>query len=76
MAGEIFLALGTNIGDKRQNLLESIRKLEENGIKFLRSSPIYKTPALLLPNSSEYWNIPFLNCIIEVDTNKKIIIYL
>lgn len=71
MAGEIFLALGTNIGDKRQNLLESIRKLEENGIKFLRSSPIYKTPALLLPNSSEYWNIPFLNCIIEVDTNKN-----
>ncbi len=64
----IYLALGTNLGDRRNNLETAVRKLEENGVKFLESSPVYRTPALLLKGSPDDWNRPFLNCIIKVDT--------
>lgn len=64
----IYLALGTNFGDRRNNLETAVRKLEENGVKFVESSPIYRTPALLLKGSPSDWNRPFLNCMIRVDT--------
>lgn len=65
----IYLALGSNFGNKKQNLELAIKKLEENKIFFVECSPIYRTPALLLKNSPDEWNIPYLNCIIKVDTN-------
>ena len=65
----VYLALGTNLGDRRNNLETAIKKLEENGVRFLESSPVYRTPALLLKGSPDDWNKPFLNCIIKVDTD-------
>lgn len=66
---KIYLALGTNLGSKRDNLNTAIAKLESKNVKFIKSSPVYSTPALLLPNSPSDWNIPFLNCVIEAKTN-------
>lgn len=65
----VYLALGSNLGDRRRNLEISIQKLEENGVKFVETSPIYRTPALLLKGSPNEWNLPFLNCIIKVATD-------
>lgn len=65
----IYLALGTNLGDRRQNLLKAISLLEKNNIKIIEVSPVYITPALLLFGSPSDWNIPFYNCVIKVDTN-------
>lgn len=65
---KIFLALGSNLGDTKENFIIAINKLQENGVKFIKSSPLYNTPALLLPSSPISWDIPYLNCIIEVET--------
>lgn len=65
----VYLALGSNLGKTKENFELSIKKLEEYGIEFIESSPLYKTPALLLENSHIEWNIPYLNCIIKVRTN-------
>lgn len=65
----IYLALGTNLGNRRENLNNSIILLETFGVKFIESSPIYKTPALLLEGSPLDWNKPYLNCVIKVQSN-------
>lgn len=65
---KVYLALGTNLGNKKENINKAIAKLESKDVKFIKSSPIYTTPALLLPKSPSEWNIPFLNCVIETET--------
>ena len=71
MNKNIYLALGSNLGDKKQNFITAIDKLKESGVNFIKSSPLYKTPALLLDGSPDYWNIPYLNCVIQVNTNES-----
>ncbi len=71
MNNKIFLALGSNLGNREENLINSIKKLEENNVKFVKTSPVYRTPALLLDNSPNYWNIPFSNCVIQVETKES-----
>ena len=63
-----YLALGSNLGDRRENLELAIAKLGEHGIEFVESSPVYRTPALLLENSPEDWNRPYFNCVIKTKT--------
>jgi 2-amino-4-hydroxy-6-hydroxymethyldihydropteridine diphosphokinase/dihydropteroate synthase len=69
----IYLGLGSNLGDRRQNLESAL-----NEIKFrlkpssFRVSPIYETPALLPPNADSHWNQPFLNLAVELDSTASI----
>jgi 2-amino-4-hydroxy-6-hydroxymethyldihydropteridine diphosphokinase len=59
----IYLLLGTNIGDLKENLLQAMRAIEANGIKILKKSKIYKT---------EPWGVEdqpdFLNLALEVES--------
>lgn len=64
-----YLALGTNLNDKVDNILKTIKKLNESGVKVLEVSPVYENPALLLKNSPSDWNKTFLNCVLKVDTD-------
>ena len=63
-----YLALGSNLGNRRENLELAIAKLRAHGIEFVESSPVYRTPALLLENSPESWNRPYFNCVIKTKT--------
>ena len=65
----VYLALGSNLGDKKKNFETAITKLEEYGVDFVESSPLYRTPAILLKYSPSEWNIPYLNCVIKTKTN-------
>lgn len=65
----VYLAIGTNLGDKKQNILTALKKLQEHDIKIIKISPLYETPALMLTNSPSDWNIPYYDCVIKVDTN-------
>ena len=65
----VYLAIGTNLGDKKQNILTALKKLQEYNIKIIEISPLYETPALMLTNSPSDWNIPYYDCVIKVDTN-------
>lgn len=60
-----FLSLGSNIGDRHENLLEAIQLLEETkGILSVLSSPIYETaPVGFLDQAN------FLNLVLKLETN-------
>lgn len=62
---QIFLGLGTNIGDKKENLEQACVLLEKEGIKVITRSPIYKTP----PYGHIQDQDDFLNQVIEVETD-------
>ncbi|MEM6805501.1 MAG: 2-amino-4-hydroxy-6-hydroxymethyldihydropteridine diphosphokinase [Bacteroidota bacterium] len=58
----IFLGVGTNLGNKTQNILQAYGHLEKSGVKILRKSALYH---------SEAWGIKeqdsFINAVVEVD---------
>ena len=57
----IYLSLGSNIGDRTDNLTKAIVKLSKK-MKIVKSSSIYETEPLLFENQNS-----FLNMILEVD---------
>lgn len=59
----IYLALGTNVGDRENNLREAIRRLSESGIHIIKTSSIYETEPV------DYLDQPwFLNAVLEAQT--------
>ncbi|MDR2760685.1 MAG: dihydropteroate synthase [Rickettsiales bacterium] len=64
-----YIALGSNLGDKKQNFTRAVSELEKNGARLVEASPSYLTAALLLDGSPGDWNIPFLNAVIKIDTD-------
>lgn len=67
----IYLGLGSNLGDRKQNLTVAINQLDATGINCVRCSPVIETPALLPSDAPWEWNQPFLNMVIEVTTNQS-----
>ena len=57
-----FLGLGSNLGDRLENLRTAVALLEEGGHHVTRSSRVYATDPVGGPEQSEY-----LNAVIEVD---------
>lgn len=64
----IYLGLGSNLGDRKNNLRRALALLQEAGVGLIRTSPLIETPALLPQGASWEWNKPFLNIAIECDT--------
>jgi 2-amino-4-hydroxy-6-hydroxymethyldihydropteridine diphosphokinase len=58
-----FLGLGSNLGDRLENLRTAVTLLGERGIKVARSSRVYATDPVGGPEQPEY-----LNAVIEVET--------
>ena len=61
---KIFLLLGANMGDPKENLERACKTIECHGIKILKKSKIYKTKPWGVPEQPD-----FLNQALEVDTN-------
>jgi 2-amino-4-hydroxy-6-hydroxymethyldihydropteridine diphosphokinase/dihydropteroate synthase len=64
---EIYLGLGSNVGDRRENLRRSIAMLQAKGLRVTRISPVVESPALLPKDAPSAWNLPFLNLVIECE---------
>lgn len=63
LMADIYLALGTNIGDREKNLREAIRRLSEPDIHIIKISSIYETEPV------DYLDQPwFLNAVLEAQT--------
>jgi 2-amino-4-hydroxy-6-hydroxymethyldihydropteridine diphosphokinase len=58
-----FLSLGSNLGDKRDNLLRALDALKEARVKVLGASSVYHTQPV--GDTTQPW---FFNQVIEVDT--------
>ncbi len=59
----VYLALGSNIGERETNLRAAIQSLSAAGIAVLRESPIYETEPV--GYSAQRW---FLNMVVEAET--------
>lgn len=56
-----YLGLGSNLGDRLENLRRSLDLLEERGVRVLRSSRVYETDPVGGPAQPDY-----LNAVVEV----------
>ena len=60
----VYLALGTNIGDRQANLREALRRMRESGIHITKLSALYETEPV------DYLDQPwFLNAVLEAQTD-------
>ncbi|HEX5048097.1 MAG TPA: dihydropteroate synthase [Gammaproteobacteria bacterium] len=62
---EIYLGLGSNLGDRRAHLARALEELAAGGLRVRRVSPVVESPALLPDDAPTEWNRPFLNLIAE-----------
>lgn len=60
----VYIALGTNVGDRDHNLREAVRLLKDAGIRILKISSVYETEPV------DYLEQPwFLNAALEAQTD-------
>ncbi|UCE42784.1 MAG: 2-amino-4-hydroxy-6-hydroxymethyldihydropteridine diphosphokinase [Candidatus Aminicenantes bacterium] len=59
-----FISLGSNIGEREQNLAQAIMLLKKNGVNIIKKSSIYETSPV--GNTEQPW---FLNQVLEVQTD-------
>jgi 2-amino-4-hydroxy-6-hydroxymethyldihydropteridine diphosphokinase len=61
---DIFLSLGSNIGERAENIARAIAELSAHGVRVVKKSSLYETePVEFL---AQGW---FLNCVVEVETD-------
>jgi dihydropteroate synthase/2-amino-4-hydroxy-6-hydroxymethyldihydropteridine diphosphokinase len=64
----IYLGLGSNLGERRANLAQALTALDRNGVRVRRVSPVVESPALLPDDAPADWNRPYLNVVAECAT--------
>jgi 2-amino-4-hydroxy-6-hydroxymethyldihydropteridine diphosphokinase len=52
----VYLSLGTNLGNKKKNLVRIAKRLSEAGMEVIRSSGIYRSPAWGYRSENDYYN--------------------
>jgi len=67
----VYLSLGSNVGDREENLRAAIRELPHAGVAVIRASAIYETEPVDL--REQPW---FLNCAVEAETHYDAIMLL
>lgn len=63
MVHTVYIALGSNLGDRLRNLQLAVNALTHL-LKNVRTSIILETEALLLPESPKEWNLSYFNMIV------------
>jgi 2-amino-4-hydroxy-6-hydroxymethyldihydropteridine diphosphokinase len=61
---DIYLSLGSNIGERDQNIARAIESLPSHGVRLVKQSALYETEPVEL--RAQDW---FLNCIANIETN-------
>lgn len=59
-----YISLGSNVGDREQQIAAAIQALGAKGIRVVRQSSIYSTEPVDVATQS--W---FLNCVLEIETD-------
>lgn len=71
MANSVILALGSNLGDKKNNILRALELLKKFS-EIIKISSNYNSKALLKENSPKEWDMDFLNCVILLETDLQL----
>jgi 2-amino-4-hydroxy-6-hydroxymethyldihydropteridine diphosphokinase len=59
----VFVALGTNLGDRERNLARGVAGLAERGLRITARSSVYETEPVGGPDQG-----PYLNAVVQADT--------
>ncbi|MGI4776411.1 MAG: dihydropteroate synthase [Janthinobacterium lividum] len=74
------IGLRSNQGDKLANLRQAVKEIENNKkINLVSTSRIYKTKAILLPNTPKEWGVSYFNSAIKIKTSlspQKLLVFL
>ena len=65
----IYLALGSNLGNREEYLAQARAVLVAFDIELVKASSIHETPALMPPGAPPEWDVPYLNQVIAVRTH-------
>ena len=60
---DVYLGLGSNLGDRRDHLARALERLAAHGVRVVRVSPVVESPAMLPDDAPADWNRPFLNLV-------------
>lgn len=60
----VYLSLGSNLGDRAQNIARAIKALDARGVRVTRQSSLYETEPVDVRGGG--W---FLNAVVEAETN-------
>jgi len=60
----VYLSLGSNMGDRAQNINRAVGALADRGIRVTRRSSVYETEPVDVRGSAGW----FLNCVVEAET--------
>lgn len=60
----IYLSIGSNIGNRHENLSKAIDLLKKNIFKNLQCSIVLETTCILPPGAPKEWDLPFLNMVV------------
>lgn len=61
---KVFIALGSNLGDKKDNINEAIKRINDKGIKILKVSSIIETEPYGYKDQDKFLNAV---CLVETD---------
>ena len=67
----VYLGLGSNLGDRRANLVRALDSLARDLTRVLRISPVVESPAMLSDGAPTDWNRPFLNIVAQCETDER-----
>jgi len=65
----ILLALGSNLGPRRQTLQRARDALAAAGVAVVAASSLHETPALMPAGAPADWDQPYLNQVLQVQTD-------
>ena len=65
----VYIGLGSNLGDRKNNILQAVQALEAKGHRILKQSPLYETDPVGGPPAAEPQG-KFLNGVVAIETPK------
>jgi 2-amino-4-hydroxy-6-hydroxymethyldihydropteridine diphosphokinase/dihydropteroate synthase len=66
---DVYLGLGSNLGDRREHLAKALELLPAHGVRVSRVSPVVESPAMLPEDAPVDWNRPFFNIVAHCRTD-------